>query len=146
MKLADGCTLAEVCSHFTVDEAVKALRPAPTPAPAIEEHPVEHPVEEHVVEEEHPVDLDPEAVAEEVAAEAEREHPPVPVIVDEPSEIQTLRKRHREDVAAVNTERRATAAERRKNRDICDALLASPTCPNCDAVLARFWSAARPAA
>ena len=78
MKLADGCTLAEVCSHFTVDEAVKALRPAPTPAPAIEEHPVEHPVEEHVVEEEHPVDLDPEAVAEEVAAEAEREAPARP--------------------------------------------------------------------
>ena len=142
LKIA-GAPKEEVCSHYTVDGAVKALKAAPVPtvapANAVFEKPVKHRVE--VV-----VEPDPEVVLEEVAAAEEREHPPAPVVVDEESEVETHRRRHREDVAAHNALRRELQAERRKNSDIRDALLASPTCPNCDAVLARFWSVARPAA
>ena len=60
-------------------------------------------------------------------------------------------QRHREDVAAINAERRATAAERRKNRDVCDAHLVAPLC-ECGSgavhdadLLARFYAVQRKA-
>ena len=52
-------------------------------------------------------------------------------------------QRHRTDVQIINAGRRAIAAERRKNRDVCDALLASPGCATCDEVLARFFAVQR---
>ena len=54
--------------------------------------------------------------------------------------------RHRADVGAVNDERRAAAAERRKNRDVCDTLLAVPRGDGdtgIDDVLAQFFGVAR---
>ena len=56
--------------------------------------------------------------------------------------------RHRADVGAVNDERRAAAAERRKNRDVCDALVAVPRGDGdagIDDVLAQFFGVARKA-
>ena len=137
------------------------------------EHPVEHPVEQVVEEQvasvEHPFKEEHsfEEEVEEVAAEAE----PTPaelrderlerlaiitehIDVDGGEDVVDAWARkfdrqaaeHREAVATINTERRATAAERRKNRDICDALLELPPLPEVDALLAKFYNVARPAA
>lgn len=155
LKISDA-PKEEVWRHATVEGAIKAIKaaapspppPPPEPAPEVVEHPVEHlhPHEHHPVVEPAPevvVEPDHEAVIEAVAAEEERANPPVPVIVDEESEIQRLRRRHKEDVQTINAGIRREQALKLKNRDIRDALVSSPGCPNCEEVLARFWSVAR---
>ena len=167
MRLAEGFSDAlQIATYRTVDAALKALGPKRLASvePAVE-HPVEHPVEE-----EHPaVEEHPDTVIEAVAVEAE---PTAADLRDERLERLAIvtedvdgnvvdhwaakhaeaderhrrdAQRHREDVATINAERRATAAERRKLRDVCDALLAVPGCKGCGDVLRKFYSVQRKA-
>ena len=168
LALVDG-SLAQVSCHRTVDGAVKALKAAPepteqapavaTPAPAVTAAP--SPVATAQTDEE---------VIEAVAAEVEMtpaeqrderlewlaiitEDMDGPVVdhwaAKHAEAAATHRRdaqRHREDVATINAEQRATATERRKNTDIRDALLAIPSTPGVADVLAQFWNAAKPEA
>ena len=158
VKLAD-LTAAQIAQHGTVDAALKALKPAPEPAPA----PVVEPAPDD------PPAVTPEVVTDDdgghtAAAVVAAEAAPDPVALrEERLERLALRTedidgdvveawadkldkadaRHREDVATINTERRKTAAAERQLRDMTDALLSEPGCPCCDGVLATFRGVAR---
>ena len=79
MRIADGHDSVQIARYSTVDAAYKALpakRPAPEPAP--EPAPGNTVVTNHDIPAPEPdPDPDPEEVVAEVAAEEEREHPPV---------------------------------------------------------------------
>ena len=156
LTLADGCkTAEEVCSYFSVDGAVKALKAAPVepvePAPAAV-------VEAAPVEPEPEPDPDPEGVIDAVAAEASPnvaaeqreallERWAIRTEHEDGDEIERLNRiidrmevRHRDDVGAVNEARRRERAKDRKDAAVCDALLAAPGCPTCAGVLAKYYS------
>ena len=167
LKIADA-PLAEVCSHGTVDGAVKALKAAPQPqerptqqpesaadAPAEPDPPARDPDEileaegnaamnEAAREHEEQRDHDAEREEEEERHAMQVEH------VDPDDEQRKAAQRHREDVAAVNEARRMAAVSLRKCHDIRDAWLVVPRDSDALALqamiddwLARFFSVAR---
>ena len=162
MQIADGHDAAEIARYLTVDAAVKALRAAPEPTPA----PVEPEPEPTPAAPVEPVEAAPAAVVEAVAAEAtptaaelreerlERlaiitEDIDGPVVEVWAAKFDRQAAELRDAVRAGNEARKATAAERRKHRDVCDALLEIPVGDG-DAgindVLAKFYGCKRKAA
>ena len=156
-----------MCSHYTVDGAVKALKAAPEVSAerTVEPDPEPAPAPEPAVLDAQPAALDaePAAVVEAVAVEVDptagelryerlerlaiRTEDINGEVVDgwaEKFDRQAVRER--EHVAAAKAAAKREQALKRKLRDISDALVSAPGCPTCDDVLARFWSVARPAA
>lgn len=115
-------------THRTVDGAVKSLKAAPKPTPA-DPAPV-------------PSDADMDAAVAEMEASTEAQ-PPEPQPVAGRLDFEALYRQTMQEKRAVIRE---LDRNRRKIRDMEDALLAGPGCPCCAGVLAKYCGKARKAA
>ena len=167
MWLAEGIEIAQLAQFESVDAALKALPPKrqkedPAPETKATEPPAESadpPAE--AVTGDVLSDAEAEAAMNEAAAEHEEQRDPAAerearderlsvrlensdgeAVEALAGQLDKADTRHHDDVGAVNDARKAAAVERRKNREICDALLAIPRGKEgngVDDVLMRFF-------
>ena len=156
MALAETYEMTQLVSFASVDDALKSLPPA-RPEPQAAPEPQPEPAAEQPPE---PSEPEAEAAMNEAAAEAEAataeadrdarderlsvrlENADGEAVDALAGQLDRADARHRDDVSDVNEARKTAAAERRKNRDVCDALLAVPRGKGdagIDDVLMRFF-------
>ena len=156
MALAETYEMTQLVSFASVDDAIKALPPA-RPEPQAAPEPQPEPAAEQPPE---PSEPEAEAAVNEAAAEAEAataeadrdarderlsvrlENADGDAVDALAGQLDRADARHRDDVNSANVARQAAIVERRKNRDVCDALLAVPRGKGdagIDDVLMRFF-------